>query len=65
MNTHDYLPHDSVHPKSCKKNVPHNLAKIIVVFVTDPEKVELRLNELRIWLKNNKCPDHIIRRNSF
>ena len=58
-NTHDYLPYDSAHPESCKKNVPHNLAKIIIVFVTDPEKVELRLNELRVWLKN-KYPDHII-----
>ena len=52
-NTHDYLPYDSAHPESCKKNVPYNLAKRIIVFVTDPEKVELRLNELRIWLKNN------------
>ena len=58
-NTHDYLPYDSAHPESCKKNVPHNLAKIIIVFVTDPEKVELRLNELRVWLKN-KYLDHII-----
>ena len=59
-NTHDYLPYDSAHPESCKKNVPYNLAKRIIIFVTDPEKVELRLNELRILLKNNKYPDHII-----
>ena len=38
--------------------LPYNLAKRIIVFVTDPEKVELRLNELRIWLKNNNYPDH-------
>ena len=38
-NTHDYLPYDSAHPESCKKNVPYNLAKRIIVFVTDPEKV--------------------------
>ena len=50
----------SAHPESCKKNVPYNLAKRITVFVTDPEKAELRLNELRIWLKNNEYPDHII-----
>ena len=29
------------------------LAKRIFFFVTDPEKVELRLNELKIWLKSN------------
>ena len=59
-NTHDYLPYDSDHQESCKKNVPCNLAKRIIVFVTGPEKVKLRLNELRTWLKNNKYPDHII-----
>ena len=58
-NTHDYLPYDSAHPESCKTNVAYNLAKIIIVFVTDPEKVKLRLNGLRIWLKN-KYLDHII-----
>ena len=54
-NTHGYLPYDSAHPESCKKNVPYNLAKRTFVFVADPEKVVLR-----IWLKNNKYPDHII-----
>ena len=58
-NTHDYLPHDNAHPESCKKNIPYHLAKRIIVFLTDPGKVKLRLNELRIWLKN-KYSDHII-----
>ena len=31
-----------------------------IVFVTDYEKVKLRLNELRTLLKNNKYSDHII-----
>ena len=47
-NTNDYLPYETAHPESCKKNVPYNLSKRIFVFATDPEKVELRLNELRI-----------------
>ena len=47
-NTHDYIPYDSAHPESYKKNVPYNLAKKILVFVTDTEKVELTLNELII-----------------
>ena len=55
-NTHDYLPYDSARPESCKKNVPYNLAKRIVVFVTDPEKVELRLSEFRTWLKMINIP---------
>ena len=50
-NTHDYLPYDSAHPESCKKSVPYNLAKRIIVFVTDSEKVKLTLNELRTWVK--------------
>ena len=58
-NTHSYLP-TTVLIQTCKKNVPYNLAKRSFVFVTDPEKVRLRLTELRIWLKNNKYPDDII-----
>ena len=40
-----------------KKNMFYNLAKRTVVFLTDPEKVELRLWNLAT---NNKYPDHII-----
>ena len=57
---HDNLPYDSARPESCKKNIPFNLAQIILVFVTGVEKVKLRLSESRIWLNNNnKYPDHI------
>ena len=59
-NTHDYLAYDSADPESCKKNLPYNLAERIIVFVNDSEKVKLKLNELKIWLKNNKYPDDII-----
>ena len=55
-----YLPYDSAHRESCKKSIPYNVAKRIFVFVTSSEKVELRLNELRVQLKNNKYPYHII-----
>ena len=47
-NTLDYLLYGSAHLESCKKKVPYNLAKRVIVFVTDIEKVELRLSELRI-----------------
>ena len=56
LRTHDNLSYDSARPESCKKNVPYNLAKRIVVFVTDPEKVELRLSEFRTWLKMINIP---------
>ena len=58
--TNIYDKDTNTYPESCKKNGPRNLAKIINAFVIDPEKAELRLNELRIWLKNNRYPDHII-----
>lgn len=59
-DAHDYLPYNSSHPKHCKDNVPFNLAKRIIVFVSNPEKVTIRLEELRKWLKNCKYPDSII-----
>ena len=49
INAHDYLPYDSAHPDHSKDNVPYNLAKRIVVFVSNEEKIEYRLNELKFW----------------
>lgn len=34
-NSHEYLNYKSHHPKHVKDNVPYNLAKRIVVFVSD------------------------------
>ena len=48
-----------IHNPSRKTYLITQLIKLIV-FVTDPEKVELRINEQRTWLKNNKYSDHII-----
>ena len=45
-NPHDYLPYDSAHPDHTKNNISYNLAKRIIVFVTNPEKVIIRLDEL-------------------
>ena len=63
--TNVYDKDTNTYPESCKKNGPHNLAKIINAFVIDPEKAELRLNELRTWLKNSRYPDHIIPNASY
>ena len=46
-NTYDYLPYDSAHPDHTKNNIPYNLAKRIIVFVSTPEKISIRLNEVR------------------
>ena len=43
---HDYLPYISTHPKHCKDNLPYNLAKFIFDFVSNDEKVEMRLKEV-------------------
>ena len=37
--------------KHCKDNVPYNLAKRVTVFVSNDEKVDMRLKELKNWLK--------------
>ena len=77
-NTHDYLPSNSAHPDHSKDNVPlpsnsahpdhskdnvpYNLTKHIVVFVSNEEKIEYRLNELKNWLKSCKYPEKDINR---
>ena len=34
-NTHDYRNYFSHHPEHAKQNIPYNLAKRIIVFVSD------------------------------
>ena len=50
-NAHDYFPHNNAHPKYCEGNFPYNLAKRIIVFVSNDEKVEMRLKELKKLVK--------------
>ena len=45
-NSHKYLNYESFHPKHIKDNIPYNLAKRIIVFVTNINRMEFRLNEL-------------------
>ena len=59
-NAHDYLPYNSAHPKHCKEDLPYNLAKRVIVFVSNDEKVEMRLKELKNWLKNCNYSDSAI-----
>ena len=44
-NPHDYLPYDSTQLDHSRDNVPYNVAKYIIVFVSNEEKTEYRLNE--------------------
>ena len=57
-----YLPYDSAHPDHSKDNALYNLAKLITVFVSNEEKIEYRLNELKNWLKSCKYPENVINR---
>ena len=57
-NPHYYLSYNSAHPKHCKGNL--HLAKSIIVFVSNDEKVEMRSKELKNWLKDCNYPDNVI-----
>ena len=61
-NSHDYLHFDSFHPRHTINNIPYNLAKRIIVFVTDEQLMETRLDELRFWLTKCEYPNEIIDR---
>ena len=63
--THYYLPYNSAHPRHCEDNLPHNLAKRIIFFVSNDEKVEMKLKELKSWLKDCNYPDNVINQSLF
>ena len=60
-NAHDYLPYNSAHPKHGKDN----LAKRIIAFVSNDEKVEMRLKELKNWLKYWNYLDSVINQSFY
>ena len=64
-NTHDYLPYHSAHPDHTKNNIPYNLAKRIIVFASNPEKLIIRLDNLRQFLKERKYPEHVVSQSIF
>ena len=61
-NALDILPYNSGHSDHSKDNLPYSLAKRITVFVSNEEKIEYRLNELKNWLKSCKYPENVINR---
>ena len=60
-NPHKYLDYHSAHPSHVKQTIPFNLAKRIIVFVSDPDLIEVRLKELEKWLIDCNYPKNIIK----
>ena len=60
-DTHMYLNFKSCHPKSCKVNIPFCLASRIVTIVSDRSQQEVRLNQLKGFLRQQGYPDSLIR----
>ena len=63
--SNNYITYDSAHPDHTKKIIPYNLAKRIIVFVSNPEKVIICLDELKQFLKEWKYPEHVISKSIF
>ena len=61
FETDIYYKDTNAHDHS-KDNVPYNLAKRIFVFVSNEDKIEYGLNDLKSWLKSCKYPENFINR---
>ena len=61
-NTHQYLNYRSHHPEHIKKNIPHALAKRILVLTSKESTMEKNLEDLKIWLRECGYPDKVIDR---
>ena len=61
-NAHNYLPYHSAGPDYSKDNASHNLAKRIVVFVSNKGHIEYRLNKLKFCWKSCKHSKNVINR---
>ena len=61
-NAHKNLNFHSFHPQHCKDNIPCNLAKRIIVFISSAEKMEYRLQELDKCLLKCEYPPKLIKK---
>lgn len=59
-DTHLYLNFKSCHPKHTKTNIPFCLASRVVTIVSDTNQQEMRLAELKQFLKKQNYPDKLI-----
>ena len=64
-DAYHYLPYNSAYLKHCKDNLSYNLAKCIIVFVSNDEKVEMRSKELKNWLKDRNYTDSVINQSFY
>ena len=64
-NSHEYLNYFSHHLENTKQNIPYSLAKRIILFVSDEEKMNERLSELKMWLLSCSYPLTIIEKAFF
>ena len=55
-NSHFYLDYNSHHPQHIKNNLPYSLARKIVAFVSDEDKLNSRLREMKTWLLQCNYP---------
>ena len=61
-NSHFYLDYRSHHPTHIKDNIPYGLAKKLIAFVPDYDRLEYRLEQLKTWLIKRNYPLDIINR---
>jgi uncharacterized protein (UPF0305 family) len=59
-DTHQYLQFHSCHPKHTKINIPYSMARRICTIVTDRDRRENRLSDLRAFLRKQGYPIGII-----
>ena len=59
-DTHQYLDFHSCHPSHTKRNIPFCLARRICTIVNDENRKELRLQELKTFLKKQNYPSSLI-----
>ena len=64
-NSHDYVNYFSHHSGHKKQNISYNLAKRIIVFVSDEKKMNEKLSELKTLLLSFSYPLTIIEKASF
>ena len=55
-DTHQYLNLHSCHPSHTKRNIPYCMARRVCAIVIDEQLREVRLRELRAFLRRQKYP---------
>ena len=59
-DSHNFVPFFSFHPRKTLSNIPFTLARRICTIVSDKDKRDIRLAELRVFLRRKSYPDGLI-----